>query len=271
MFRNQYCVSVGSWPGRDEGGFHGFHHRTWGRYHLCAHPALPVSEGAHEDRRLLMLGFAIDPHHPAADNDDITRDLVRAADTMECLLECIRPLAGRFVLLVDDGERARCVSDACGLRRVFYTPDPDSLVLTSSIKVYLEFIGRPLVTPPEVRAFMASADYSATEAAWIGDGSPDQRLRRLLPNHVLDLTSGQATRMRFSVPADQREDEVIGVCSALLRGTYEGLMRRYRPIQPLTAGWDSRLLLAGSRSHTKSVSYYVFDRSRGGVAHRRRM
>ncbi len=87
------------------------------------------------------------------------------------------------------------------------------------------------------------------------------RLRRLLPNHCLDLRSGRIDRIPFTVRSGISQREVILAGTRLLRGTYQALLSRYDAIQPLTAGWDSRLLLAASRPFRERIRYYVFDRS----------
>ena len=52
-------------------------------------------------------------------------------------------------------------------------------------------------------------------------------------------------------------------CSFLLSNTYDALSHRNENlIQPLTAGWDSRLLLAASKNVTSNIKYYVFNPSK---------
>jgi len=260
MFRNQYCVSAEP----RANGFHDFAHRRWGALHVYTHPVLEVSAGADAGRRVLIIGFIIDPWQPEAGNDDIAQSLARSTASIAQLLRRLQPMAGRFVVLFDDGKRLYCVGDACGLRRVFFARDAAGIFLTSSIKLFLDFHRFSLRVPPAAEAFMASRDYAAAESAWIGDEAPDERLGRLLPNHYLELATGQVARIPFAVEPASSEECVIETCTRLLRGVYDGLLRRYAPIQPLTAGWDSRLLLAASRRHGQEVSYYVFDRSGGG-------
>jgi hypothetical protein len=44
----------------------------------------------------------------------------------------------------------------------------------------------------------------------------------------------------------------------LLKGTYSALSQRYRLMQPITAGWDSRILLSAGRDCKDQMQFYVF-------------
>lgn len=58
--------------------------------------------------------------------------------------------------------------------------------------------------------------------------------------------------------------ETIEYTVTVLRNSMDAISRRYPVIQALTAGWDSRVLLAASKHIRDKIQYYVFDHSPDG-------
>jgi hypothetical protein len=254
-FRNQYIAvsnhTASPLPGMRAVDFSGLR--------IYAHCALNVSIATRPPASLALLGYMIDPLHPDRTNDDIVDALADRCRTQEALFKEIEPLSGRYVLLYRNPSSFLVTGDACHLRQMYFGFIEDKVVLTSSPKLFLTFFHTDPRISPGKEEFLQLAAYTKQEGAWYGDQSIDDRLRKLLPNHYLDLTHREVRRIPFpSVSGRTREDQVIEYASALLKGTYSALAQRYRLMQPITAGWDSRILLSAGRDLKEDMQFYVF-------------
>ena len=112
---------------------------------------------------------------------------------------------------------------------------------------------------PKKKELIESAKFINLDSSWYGNESLDDRVEKLLPNHYLDIKEKQTGRIPFFSNTFSDEIQIIKYTSSILRGTYASLVQRYQLRQPLTAGWDTRILLAASKSIRKKVQYYVFN------------
>ena len=255
LFRNQYLAvsnhTASSLPGMRAVDF--------GGVRIHAHSALNVSVATRPPTSVALLGYIIDPLHPERTNQDIVDALAATCDTQEALFREIEPLSGRYVLLYQNPSSFVATGDACHLRQMYFGFIEENFVLTSSPKLFLTFFRSDLRISREKEEFLHLPAYTEQEGAWYGDQAPDDRLSKLLPNHYLDLVHRQVRRIPYpSWHERPNEDQVIEYASALLKGTYASLSRRYRLMQPITAGWDSRILLSAGRDCRQDVQFYVF-------------
>lgn len=91
--------------------------------------------------------------------------------------------------------------------------------------------------------------------------TPRDGIERLLPNHVLDLAGGRLARIwpTASFDHDESPSEVAKATADLVTATLGGVAAVY-PLQiPLTAGLDSRLLLACARDLRDRSLYFTAD------------
>lgn len=212
------------------------------------HPDLPVVQVQRGPLKITLLGFIIDPAAPELDDAGVLRELAGAASTSDELPAHATDLGGRFVLVVDDGTQTLLLHDPCGLREVFHNAKEGGEVWCASQPCR---IADALGYQPgaEAREFMGSDYYrNHHEPWWPGPGTPYAELRRLQPNHLLDLRSGETRRywpnrqLRRVDPEDAAQ-----ITAQLLRGSVRAASRRFRLSVPLTAGMDSRTVLAATR------------------------
>jgi len=255
LFRNQYLVvshpAASPLPDLKAVDFGGL------RIH--AHPTLNVSIATRSSASLALLGYMIDPFHPERTNRDIVEALAETCGTPEALFRESASLSGRYVLLYRNPSSFVVTGDACHLRQVYFGFLEGHPVLTSSPKLFLTFFHADLQIRREKEEFIHLPAYAEQEGAWYGEQSIDDRLGKLLPNHYLDLVHGEVRRIPVPSSCEPaREDHVVEYASALLQGTYSALAQRYRLLQPITAGWDSRLLLSAARDLKENMQFYVF-------------
>jgi hypothetical protein len=91
-----------------------------------------------------------------------------------------------------------------------------------------------------------------------GEITPFEGVRRLLPNHELRLRDGEASRAHLPPAASEGvADDLVETISRTLAEQIERLTRD-GAYMTLTAGQDSRLLLACAREHVDRVWFFTF-------------
>lgn len=254
-FRNQYLISdttiISKVKGFESSKIFGFDVKVF--------PPLEITVFNHKNSSVLLIGIALDPYNPLHSNVEIAERLAQNSSDLSAFFKQLMTLSGRFVILYKNKKDFIAVGDACHFRQIYYGFVDDNIVLTSSPKLFLEYFDLELKSNPLKTNFVNSAEFARSENSWFGDASPDDRLKKLLPNFYLDIHTGEALRIKYDGVRNSSDNEIIEYSYRLLRGTYQALLHRdYKLVQPLTAGWDSRVLFAASKEIKKSINYYVF-------------
>jgi hypothetical protein len=229
---------------------------------LTVHPDLNVSCVWHKERTILLLGFILDPENPRASNNDVLNTLItNFASSTDLFMQTSR-FGGRWILIVDDGSTVVLFHDAAGLRQVFYTDieytqqlwcasQPGTLADILGLQV--DANAQDFINSPQIR--------SNSEYWWPGDSSLYKEVKHLLPNHYLDLETGYCHRYwpdRNLSPLPL--DTVVETSSSLLRGLLTSAAERFNLVLSLTAGWDSRLVLAACYDIKDTLSYMTLKK-----------
>lgn len=213
-----------------------------------------------------LLGYLLDPFDPDAGDAQIVARLLKGLGPgrVDDLVRTTETLGGRWVLIADDGARVWLFHDAIGLRQVFFS-DPElvgSIWCASQPSLLAETLG--LSRDPETEtAYAHSTVYSEDpEHTWPGDTCVYGEIRHLLPNHRLDLNTGACLRYWPDRPIGRRSlEDGVESAAALLTALIRGAARRFPLALAMTAGWDTRLILAASRSVASDLYYYTLYRA----------
>lgn len=247
LYRNQFVLgphwpeALADWKGHEIAG---------GRW-LVAHPELPIARAVQNDRALTLIGFMLDPGDPDAGDDRILARLLERCDSLAPLLAATADLGGRWLLVAEYGERAYLITDALGLRHALYTQEPDAAGpwVMSQAGLAAQLLG--LAPDEQAEAFLDSYVVRAArpEYYWPGTSTPLRGLRHLLPNHYLDLGSGEVKRYWPAQPLPScSPDEAAERVAALMSGLLRAAAARFDLVLSITAGIDSRLVLAAARA-----------------------
>ena len=221
-----------------------------GPFKLTAHPDLPCTQAADAGRELTLLGNILDPLTPETTNDDVLRGLLGQFKSREALIAATGRFGGRWLLIAASPDESFLFHDALGLRQAFHT-DPSQtgmLWVMSQPGLASEVLA---LTPDEqalnyldTQTFRRTSEYRFPAAA-----SPFKGLRHLLPNHWLDLRTGRSRRYWPAAPLEALTlDAAIDRLGVLLSGQVRAAAMRYDLALSLTAGFDSRLVLAAARA-----------------------
>jgi len=257
LYRLQFLIGP-----QQPDGYPGWHHvPVAADCHLLAHPSLNIDRLDSGGMSLILLGYMLDPARPRAGNAEILERLLSALSGEAGLFGAIEPLGGRWALIVKDAHGLRLVNDATGLRQVFHTRRGDSGAVWCASQPGHIAAATGLEEDEAATGFIHWMQSRDPEYWWPGTSSPYRQVRRLLPNHWLDLESGEAHRFWpvGSLP-ERTVDEAIDRVSGLLTGLMQGAARRSELALAISAGWDSRLMLAASRSIGGNVRCYTAKR-----------
>jgi hypothetical protein len=217
---------------------------------LHYHPELQVSQLRSVDSTLTLVGYLIDPDRPALADPALLDELHRLLNNKDNLIRHAQRLAGRWILFAETPAYSIALQDACGLRRLFYSDRSCSSrfcaseALTAAKAFELE------------KDQLAEAGFEQTEFArkhpeywWPGDATQFKGVRSLLPNHYLDLKKREAARFKLGDSIAELSLKDSAERSAhYLSGLIRGASLRFELALAMTAGWDSRALLAGCRA-----------------------
>jgi hypothetical protein len=223
---------------------------------LTVTPPFPVSRVRDGARSLCLLGYALDPVNPERDDEQVLRALLAETRDANDVVRACSDLGGRWAALYEDPDRTLLFHDAGGLRQVFFGEAGGALWCGSRS----HSLARRLELEPSQSAagFIASTEFDSMDGGrwWPGYGTSFAELDRLLPNHALDLRSGES----FRYWPEERLPEIsfeaaVRKIAADLRGTLSATAARFDPTFLVTAGRDSRSILACSRSVCRDLTY----------------
>ncbi|WP_100641487.1 hypothetical protein [Marinobacter salexigens] len=224
---------------------------------VCYHPDLEVARVSTPAGGLVVLGYIVDPLSPELTTLEIAKGLAGDSSSFDDLLKHIFGLSGRYVIVYWNGSEAKLVHDACALRKAFYLFDGDEVYCASQpglIKHYKELVERK---DADLIEFMSSESFMKSESSWVGDETIYEGVRQLMPNSYLDIRGGDVKRYWLNNLEQLSFDETVKEVSRILKGSVDAITRRGEVMQSVTAGWDSRVLLAASRYVSDKVYYFV--------------
>ena len=252
MYRNQYLVT------RRPIQFHDYLEQfTFGEFSVLVHPELERHCARSPTSEILLLGFAFSPNEPEKSADAIVAEIA-SQEHLEGVFHTLQPLSGRYVVLVSIAGNYFAIPDACASKRLYYSFRDDKIALTSSPKLFLDAFGLDADISPEKQQLITDKTFLLHESAWVGDDDVDSRLKKILPNHFLDIEKQRVFRRPLFLPEHKDYNSVLRHTAATLQGTFSALSRHRQIIQPITSGLDSRILLAASRQFRENINYYIF-------------
>ena len=175
----------------------------------------------------------------------------------------MRRYAGTYAVVFCANDDAVIATDARGLREVYYRTDHSSIICGSQPHLVAR-LGIPpagMSTDPDLLEFYRSQLW---DSRWVGDETAFAHVRHLLPNHILDLDTRRPIRFWPKAPITRvgLDDAVRETCQRL-QNTLKAITRRHSCMMAVTAGTDSRTLLAASRDITREIYFFVNDHHLG--------
>jgi hypothetical protein len=226
---------------------------------LQTHPDLSCIQATRNHRTITLLGFAIAPGHPEWSHREILDWLLGSAVELSDVLARTDELAGRWAMIVEDDERVVLFGDAMGLRAVVYSLPPNAELWCGS---QTNIVADQLALTPSGEAldfWQQSGNRIAKHTrGWPGASTAFDEIGALLPNHYLDLMTREVVRFFPREPlAKLTLQDGVGRIAEHLRRSIRAAHLRQPIHQQVTAGLDSRCLLAASREVSSATTYFT--------------
>lgn len=225
-------------------------------YFLYSHVDLLLTGKEKSEKSLILLGDLIDYREPGKTNSDILDDLIDCS--LQDLLEQISHYAGRFVLIVADNNKLFFIHDALAARKVFYCNHNQEIWIGSQPHLLAKVLELKNTTNSSKIKFYKSDAFRSLHSANIGDTTCYDDIFQLIPNHYLATNPLKIVRYWPNKKIEKKPvKEVVKKCSQIISGIMEGISNRYDIMLPVTAGKDSRMLLAASKKIKNNIFFYL--------------
>ncbi len=225
-------------------------------FYLYSHPALHVTSFSTSEANFIGLGHFFDPRHLQATDAQILNGLGEHPIAFLELESFLEKLGGRWVMIATISGQTRIYHDAAGLKPVFYCDPPTYGLSIASQPALLEAIG---AAEPD-SDMRAEFERHSPWASWAVNTVPYRGVKQLLPNHTLDLQTGEAIRYWPKADLDPLPTEIAAESMAhLLSGMIKAAVNRRECVMSLTGGYDTRLLLACARSISDDIEFFTVN------------
>lgn len=255
LFKRQFLLSQKAITSRPAD----FKESDFAGYKVYAHQDLDVTFAGDDAHgvNLALFGFILDAEAPRKNNLEILNDIARRADLMHSSAQVFRQYSGRFVLFVSKGDDLYAFNDPCGLRTLYYTRNEDGLCLGSSTEILK--LATHIEKGQRHDAYMASAYVAGSMEHWLPSGcSLYENVGGLAPNHFLRLSDLAQVRYWPNGPIGTLDiDEGAKEAARIMENLVLAANERFKLAIPMTAGWDSRLVLALSRKIATTTFMYT--------------
>jgi len=233
------------------------------QYFLTIHPDLEFVHLKKNNVEIISLGFILDPHNPKDSDEDIVINLLNNTTDFSSVIKSTYDYSGRWIIIYIDNNDIQFFNDAAGSRQIFYSFHETGVWCASQPHTIANKLGINKSTDPDLLEFINSKEFEEDEHCMVGDGTIFPDILHLMPNHSLSINNQCVTRYWPDEPIPKLSmEKATDKISKLFTGLYESANNRFDLMQPVTAGVDSRALLAASKNVSKDISYFIqkFDK-----------
>lgn len=217
---------------------------------LFAHLQMQVTQVSSGECGVTLIGYLLDPDNPKHSDEIILRSLSDTKTFFQNPYRATRKLGGRWLIIIQQHDETLLFADPAGLRQLFYTKIGVTKTIHCASEPGLLANVCGFSIDPEAEDFQQSSGFQANkEYWWPGDRSCFSEVKRLLPNFSLNPNSGERKRFWPVKPIEPIEKkEAIEVLGKRLPSFMEAISHRGKVAVSITAGLDSRMVLAASKS-----------------------
>jgi hypothetical protein len=219
-----------------------------------AHRLLVVTSHSVGKTHMVALGHLMDPQHPERGNADVLKHLADNLTSFRALEERTASLGGRWALIAEIRGESRLYPDATGTKSIFHTVSADGAVWAASQP---NLLSEALGVLRDEDAWSRFRSHPCSASSWPCDLTPFQNVRQLLPNHYLDLGTGEVVRFW---PVEGIAHQTIELAAEHIVERLHGIMAatvaRGTTATPLSGGYDSRTLYASAGSLRSKMQFF---------------
>lgn len=205
-----------------------------------------------------LLGYFF---NPLEKNMRTLESLLEGIKSIEDILNAFKPVCGRYIVIVVKNSDIYCFTDALSLRNLYYSDQINCIVrMASDINLFKYLLPNLKYTNDAELLSFYENDFKKIGKgnAWVTDKTLYDGVFKLLPNHLLNLTSIKTKRYW---PNKKIHETPLHLAGKELASYIESVLEEASKVSKLsiaiTAGYDSRLVAAASKKIRESVHYFI--------------
>ena len=228
------------------------------RLFIYVHPDLHVTKIFFKHKFIILMGYILNPYVPEQKDSDIILEILKKINNVDDVFQIVSSMCGRYVLVIGINNELKIFSDAAGLRQIFYYRNESSIWCASQPSLIAEYCDITIDEDVEKELELLPL-FSETSEYWFpGNLSVYRNVYHLTPNHYLDINSGAVVRYW---PRKRLESITISNCleisSKILQGVFKAACNRFRLAFGITAGLDTRILLAACKEVIHDIYFFT--------------
>ena len=236
----------------------GFNTHTFNEFTIHTNRKLKVTLAKNN---ICIIGYIFNPVTNQNNTKEIALTLSNFAN-QDLLLEFIEQCSGRFLILFKTGTNLKIINDFLGTRRVFYFKDALHKYLSSCDKLLIEYSKKELNTPSKLQDLAKNSIFlKVQEHLFVNNKEWDQDLEILQPNHVLNLNTFKANRIKIYCTKKFTLKELTILNAKIIDNTIAYVDKVGSYSIALTAGIDSRVLVGSVIKNNFKSSFFTFNRN----------
>lgn len=234
------------------------------KYYLYTHPDLPVCQQTANQTSIVLIGSIFDSEAHSYGNDAIIRHVLENTLNFKEVILQLKRYAGRYAVIYTSDSEAYILNDALALREIYFCTVDNSVICGSQPNILVKFSNPEILRSSNDKELLEFYTEYLRDSKWIGEETCYEGIKHLLPNHVLDLNNRKVSRYWPNEPIKKITlDEAVNKICSFLQGIMSAMASRHSLMMAVTAGTDSRALLAASRNIKDKIYYFINDEGLG--------
>ncbi|MCH7973243.1 MAG: hypothetical protein IH949_05065 [Bacteroidetes bacterium] len=229
--------------------------------HLYSHPDLEINTVTDSKKQIVLLGFIFDHLNCNKDNGDILSDILEATNSFEEFIKYIKRYSGRYIFIYVSDSVTNILSDPVALREIYYCTNINRVICGSQpnlIDSYSEPKLGIINDEDIVKFYNLDVKPHGAGDTWVGEETYYNCTKHLMPNHYLNIKSLEVHRYWPTEKINKRTiDEIVDLSCTYLQGVLKSAVCRKKLMMAITAGIDSRTLLACSKELTDDIYFFI--------------
>ena len=230
-------------------------------FHLYVHPDLNLSIATFNGRSIILLGYILDYENEHKTDQKIIEDIIEDINSFDSLIKKIKRYTGQYVLIYFDENEFKIFHDPLGLREIYYCNTNNRIICGSQPNIIIKF-SEPEILPTKnckkQKFYKEDMKKVRDGRLWVGDETYFDEIKHLLPNHYFDVYKMKAFRYWPNEKIKRLDlNEVVDQTCAYLKGILRSASNRYDLMMAVTAGHDTRTLLAASKDISGKIYYFI--------------
>lgn len=225
-------------------------------YNLYVDDNLPLYSFTNGKVKIVLLGFAFSILDSNLNESEIVSNF---PIEFPAFLDYIDNLCGNFAIFYEKEGALKMYNDATAVLKIFYKIANNSIQAAASDPNFIkEVLDLELDTDPESVKFY-KGKYFTKKSIRLGNKTKYKNVFQVLPNHSLNLDNAEASRF---FPREKLEplsiEESVKKVFPYFDNVIDATAKRHQINCSMTAGWDSRMVVATTLKHKDKVKYYTF-------------